>query len=51
LNDIQLSAQKKGFQFVDMKSGDLLKRVGAHNDRMPLCCSLMKNNMETGDLT
>lgn len=50
LNDILLSAQNKGFQFVDVKSGDLLKRVGAHNHRMLLCCSIMKNNMKTGDI-
>jgi|NGEPerStandDraft_9_1074522.scaffolds.fasta_scaffold11224_3 5-methylcytosine-specific restriction protein A len=49
LNDILISAQNKGFQFVDVKSGDLLKRIGAHNRRMPLCCSFMKNNMRTGD--
>jgi len=50
LNDILLSAKNKGFQFVDVKSGDLLKRVGAHNNRMSLCCSIMKNNMKTGDI-
>ena len=50
LNDILSSAQNKGFQFVDVKSGDLLKRVGAHNNRMSLCCSVMKNNMKTGDI-
>lgn len=49
LNEIFISAQNKGFQFVDVKSGDLLKRVGAHNRRMPICCSVMKNNMRTGD--
>jgi hypothetical protein len=49
LNDILLSAQDKGFQFVDLKSGDLLKRVGAHNHKMSLCCSVMKNEMRTGD--
>jgi hypothetical protein len=50
LNDILLSAQDKGFQFVDVKSGDLLKRVGAHNRKTPLCCSIMKDNMKTGDV-
>ena len=50
LNDILLSAQNKGFQFVDVKSGDLLKRVGAHNNRMSLCCSVMINNIITGDI-
>ena len=50
LNDILLSAKNKGFQFVDVKSGDLLKRVGAHNNRMSLCCSVMKNNMKIGDI-
>ncbi len=49
LNDILLSAQNKGFHFVDVKSGDLHKRVGAHSHRMPMCCSVMKNNMRTGD--
>jgi hypothetical protein len=49
LNDILLSAQDKGFQFVDLKSGDLHRRVGANNHRMPMCCSVMKNNMRTGD--
>lgn len=49
LNDIILSAQNKGFQFVDVKCGDLHKRVGAHSNRMPMCCSVMKNNMRTGD--
>jgi hypothetical protein len=50
LNDILLSAQDKGFQFVDVKSGDLLKRMGAQNHRTPLCCSVMKNNMKAGDI-
>jgi 5-methylcytosine-specific restriction protein A len=53
LNSILLSAQNKNIPFVDVKSGDLHRRVGgypANNHRMPICCSVMKDSMKTGDI-
>lgn len=52
LNEILMSTQKQGNPHVDVISGDLHRQVGgypAHNNRMPLCCSVMKRNMKTGD--
>jgi 5-methylcytosine-specific restriction protein A len=53
LNNILFSAQNKHIHFVDVKSGDLHRRVGgypAYNHRMPICCSVMKNSMKSGDI-
>ena len=52
LNNILLLAQNKKSPFVDVKSGDLYRRIGgypAYNHRMSICCSTMKNIMKTGD--
>ncbi len=53
LNNILLLAQNKSIPFVDVKSGDLHRRIGgypSYNHRMPICCSVMKNHMKTGDI-
>lgn len=52
LNNIFISAQNKGVPYVDVKSGDLHRRVGGypgHNHRMPVCCEIMRRNMKKGD--
>jgi len=52
LNEIFEIAQNQGNPHVDVKSGDLHRRVGGypkHNHRMPLCCKIMKQNMKQGD--
>jgi hypothetical protein len=52
LGSIFASAQQQDRLYVDIKSGDLHKRVGdypGHNHRMPVCCEVMKRNMRTGD--
>ncbi|RJX29194.1 MAG: HNH endonuclease [Dethiobacter sp.] len=46
------SAQNQGEAYIDIKSGDLHKRVGEYpgsNHRMPVCCDIMKRNMKTAD--
>ena len=53
LNKILLLAQNKSIPFVDVKSGDLHRRIGGHiayDHRMPVCCSVMKNSMKSGDI-
>jgi 5-methylcytosine-specific restriction protein A len=53
LNNILLLAQNKNIPFVDVKSGDLHRRVGgypSYDHRMPICCSVMKNIMKSGDI-
>jgi len=52
LKSILEDAQKKGEEFIDIKSGDLHRKVGGypkHNHRMPLCCTVMKNEMKPED--
>jgi len=44
--------EKFGLSYIDIKSGELHRRVGGypgHNHRMPVCCQVMKNNMQEGD--
>ena len=45
-------AQNQGKSYLDVKSGDLHRRVGGyprHNHRMPVCCEVMRRNMGVGD--
>lgn len=52
LKNIFTSAQSQGKPFVDVKSGDLHRRVGGypgHNHRMPVCCDVMRRNMKPRD--
>lgn len=52
LDKIFEMAQGQGNLYVDVKSGDLHRRVGGYpgrNHRMPLCCKVMKRNMKQGD--
>lgn len=52
LNKIFTSAQNDGKSYVDVKSGDLHRRVGGYpgtNHRMPVCCYVMRKNMRSGD--
>jgi len=46
------SAQQQGFSHIDVTSGDLHRRVGGYpgrNHRMPICCSVMRGSMTSGD--
>lgn len=52
LDCIFASAQQQGKPYVDVKSGDLHRRIGGypgHNHRMPVCCEVMKGDMKPGD--
>jgi 5-methylcytosine-specific restriction protein A len=52
LNRIFQEAQRQGKPYVDVKSGNLHRRVGGypgHNHRMPTCCEVMTRNMKHGD--
>ena len=52
LDGIFALAQKRGESRIEVKSGDLHRRVGgypAHNNRMPVCCTVMKRKMKPGD--
>jgi hypothetical protein len=45
-------AQQQGLQEITVKSGDLHRRVGGYpstNHRMPICCHVMRANMQPGD--
>jgi len=45
-------AEEDGRPYIDINSGELHRRVGGYpsrNHRMPLCCDVMKKNMQTGD--
>lgn len=46
-------ALKKGVSYVTVKAGDLHRQVGnypGHDHRMPICCSVMRQNMQAGDV-
>lgn len=46
------SWEEKGTTSVTITSGNLHRRVGGYpssNHRMPVCCSVMKKMMKTGD--
>ena len=52
LDKISEVAQSQRTLHVDVKSGDLHRRVGGYpgrNHRMPLCCEVMKRNIKQGD--
>ena len=52
LDSIFASATKQGKPYIDVRSGDLHRRVGGypgHNHRMPVCCEVMRRNMKPGD--
>ncbi len=52
LTAILQAAQRQGLPYVDVKSGDLHRRVGGYpgpNHRMPVCCEVMKHNMGPND--
>ena len=52
LNNIFSSAMKQGKSYVDVKSGNLHRRIGGYpdpNHRMPVCCDVMRRNMRSGD--
>jgi len=52
LNKIFQGAQQQGKPYVDVKSGELHRRVGGypgHNHRMPVCCEVMRRNMKPQD--
>ena len=52
LDNVFSSAQQVGKSYIDVRSGDLHKRVGGYpgsDHRMPICCSVMKKNMRPGD--
>ncbi len=52
LNQIFMAAQDKGLPYVELRAGDLHRQVGGYpgsNHRMPVCCSVMKQNMKPGD--
>ena len=52
LDAIFKEAQHKSLSHVDVVSGDLHRRVGGYpgrNHRMPVCCRVMRHNIQTGD--
>ncbi len=52
LRAILASAGKLGLRAVDVKAGDLHRRVGGYpgtDHRMPLCCGAMRQAMKAGD--
>jgi hypothetical protein len=52
LNMIFQNAQNRGLPYVDVKSGDLHRRVGGypgHDHRMPVCCGVMRQNLNASD--
>jgi len=54
LNKIFQDAQAKGLSHVDVEAGHLHRRVGGYpgnNHRMPVCCNVMRQNIQTGDIT
>lgn len=52
LEKVFAQARRQGKIDIDLKSGDLHRRVGGypdHNHRMPVCCEVMKRNMKPRD--
>jgi len=53
LSNIIQAAEKSGAPYVDVKAGDLHRRVGDYPDprkhRMPICCNVMRQNMKPND--
>lgn len=52
LDEILTLAEQEGATFVDLKAGDLHRKVGGypgHNHRMPVCCDVLRGAMVVGD--
>ena len=52
LTELFMKAETLGFVSVDIKSGELHRRVGdypGHDHRMPVCCGVMREAMNPGD--
>ncbi len=52
LDRLFMQAQLQNKPYIDVKSGDLHRKVGGypgHNHRMPVCCEVMLRNMRKGD--
>lgn len=52
LDELLALAEQEGNLFVDVKAGELHRRVGGypgHNHRMPTCCDVMRGAMVAGD--
>lgn len=52
LHDLLTSAEKLGFLAVEIKSGNLHRRVGGYpgqDHRMPICCEVMYSEMKPAD--
>jgi hypothetical protein len=52
LDTIFMDALQNGSPYVDVKSGDLHRKVGDYpggNHRMPVCCEVMRRNIKSGD--
>ncbi len=47
------TAQQSNLPYVDIQAGTLHRRVGSYPDpvrhRMPVCCEVMRRNMQPGD--
>jgi len=45
-------AEEQGRSYVDVNAGELHRKVGGYpgrNHRVPLCCEVMRKNMQTAD--
>jgi len=52
LSKIFMEAERMKLHYVDVRSGDLHRRLGSYpgkNHRMPVCCEVMKGIMMYGD--
>jgi hypothetical protein len=52
LEEVFREHDRQGKTLVDVKAGDLHRRVGGYpgpGNRMPTCCTVMKENMQPGD--
>ncbi len=52
LLNIFRQATNTGKSYIDVKSGDLHRRVGGYpsnNHRMPICCSILRKHFRNGD--
>jgi hypothetical protein len=52
LKQIFVESQHKGVSFIDIRSGDLHRKVGGYpirNHRMPVCCRVMCSLLEFED--
>ena len=46
-------AREKGLDYKTIKSGDLHEKVGGYpssDNRMPVCCDVMRKKMKVGDI-